>query len=106
MVVAGTGGNDAKRNIAERQGLQGKRDDAVAAAHHQRIGAALERIVEQPTGVIGVGADDALTSTPRCWKRAIARSAACGALPWPDIGLVSMVTRPISRLVTESACRG
>ncbi len=58
MVVAGAGRDDAQRNVAERQRLQRKRNDTVAAAHHQRVGASRERIVDQPARVIGVGADD------------------------------------------------
>jgi len=38
-----------------------------------------------------------------CGNCATARSAACGALPCPDAGLVNIVMRPT---VTESACRG
>ncbi|COW23047.1 Uncharacterised protein [Mycobacterium tuberculosis] len=51
------------------------------------------------------------TSTPRCFSRAIAPCAAFTAAPWPDRGLVSAVTLPIScrrscPALMESACQG
>ena len=51
----------ARSRPAERRPVPtpaGRRDDAVAAGHHQRVGAAVQRIVDQPSRVFGVGADD------------------------------------------------
>ena len=56
--------------------------------------------------MLGVVPDDRDDVDAAACNRAIARSAACGALPCPDAGLVSTVTVPIGALVTESACRG
>ena len=96
MVVAGAGGDDAERNVGSAQRLQRVGDDAVTADDDQRVGALVER------GLAAGGARAsasvpaiATTSTPRRCNRAMARSAACGALPCPDAGLVSTVTRPI-----------
>ena len=44
---------------------------------------------------------------PQRVREAVSLSAACGALPWPDAGLVSTVTLLISREpVMELACPG
>ena len=89
VVVAGARRDDAERYVGLREHLQRKRDDAVTADHHQRVHAALERAVNEPSRVLGVGArdrDDVDTASCNC---ATARSAACGALPCPDAGLVN-----------------
>ena len=88
MVVAGAGRDDAQRDVGVRQHLQRKRDDAVAADDHQRVRAALERAVDEPSRVLGVGARDRDDVDAALVQLAIARSAACGALPCPDAGLV------------------
>ena len=83
MVVTGAGRDHAQRNVAQCQRLQGDGDDAVAAGHHQRVGAAVQRIVDQPSRVFGVGADDFDDVDAPLLKSCDGRSAACGALPWP-----------------------
>ena len=58
MVVAGAGRDDAQRNVGLREHLQRKGDDAVAADDDQRVGAAIECAVNEPSRVLGVGARD------------------------------------------------
>ncbi len=58
VIVARPGGDDAERYVGLRQHLQGERHDAVAADHHQRVHAALERALDEAAGMLGVGARD------------------------------------------------
>ena len=58
VVVAGSGRDDAERDLAVRQCLQSQRDDAVTAGDHQGIGAAGKGIVNQFPGMCRVTADD------------------------------------------------
>ncbi len=58
MVVAGAGGNDAERNVGFGEGLQRVGDHPVAADDDQRVGAVVDRGVQQAARVFGVAADD------------------------------------------------
>ena len=58
MVVAGARRDDAERDVGLREHLQRKRDDAVTADDHERVHAALEGAVDEPSRVLGVGARD------------------------------------------------
>ena len=50
--------------------------------------------------MLGVAADDGHHVDATLLQPLIAFSAACGAFPCPEAGLVSTVTRPISCLIT------
>ena len=58
VVVAGARRDDAERYVGLREHLQRERDDAVTADDHQRVHAALEGAVDEPSRVLGVGARD------------------------------------------------
>ena len=58
VVVAGAGRDDAERYVGLREHLQCERDDAVTADDDERVHAAFERALDEPPGVLGVGARD------------------------------------------------
>ena len=58
MVVPCARRDDGQRYVSLREHLQGKRDDAVATHDDERVHAALQCTVDEPSCMLGVGSRD------------------------------------------------
>ena len=105
VVVAGARRDDAERDVGLREHLQRERDDAVTADDHQRVHAALERAVDEPSRVLGVGArdrDDVDAASMELRDRTLGRVRRTAV----SRRRVGQHRDPVDVRVTESACRG